>query len=204
MLGQGLGAGLRDAANLAWKLARVVGGRSPEALLDTYESERAPHVQRFIEASARVANLAEWWADNPPRAGSDEPVQTIEKFRPSLGPGLHGVAAAPVGTLSPQPRVGDGRLMDDAVGYRFAVLVLPETLSEMDADAWAAMDRLDARAVVALDDGAAWLRDCGAVAAIIRPDRYVHDLARTPSQLAPALRAFEDRLAGHEASLAVS
>ena len=39
-IGQGLGAGLRDAANLAWKLAAVVRGEASEALLDTYEAER--------------------------------------------------------------------------------------------------------------------------------------------------------------------
>ena len=40
--GQGLNTGLQDAFNLGWKLALVAGRRSPEALLDTYQSERAP------------------------------------------------------------------------------------------------------------------------------------------------------------------
>jgi 3-(3-hydroxy-phenyl)propionate hydroxylase len=44
--GQGLGAGLRDAHNLAWKLAAVVRGEAPDALLDTYARERLPHVAR--------------------------------------------------------------------------------------------------------------------------------------------------------------
>ena len=194
MLGQGLGSGLRDAANLAWKLARVVQGRSPVALLDTYESERAPHVRHFIEASARVANMAEWWADNPPHAGSDGPVQTIEKIRPSLGPGLLTLGEVPVGTLAPQPRLPDGRLMDDAVGYRFAVLALPEVLAEMDG-VHAALNTLDAREVPAVGKAATWLRTYDAVAAIIRPDRYVHALVRSPSQLGPEIRALEGRLA---------
>lgn len=44
-IGQGLGAGPRDARNLAWKLARVLRGHRCEALLDTYESERRPHTE---------------------------------------------------------------------------------------------------------------------------------------------------------------
>jgi len=44
-LGQGLCAGLRDAANLTWKLALVRAGRAGDALLDTYEAERLPHVE---------------------------------------------------------------------------------------------------------------------------------------------------------------
>ncbi|QFZ18920.1 FAD-dependent monooxygenase [Saccharothrix syringae] len=38
--GVGLNVGVQDAANLGWKLAAVVRGRAPEALLDTYEAER--------------------------------------------------------------------------------------------------------------------------------------------------------------------
>ncbi|GAA1971115.1 FAD-dependent oxidoreductase [Amycolatopsis minnesotensis] len=40
--GQGLNLGLMDAANLGWKLAAVVKGERPEALLDTYTTERHP------------------------------------------------------------------------------------------------------------------------------------------------------------------
>ncbi len=45
--GQGLSAGLRDAANLAWKLEAVERGRAGQRLLDTYEQERRPHVLRM-------------------------------------------------------------------------------------------------------------------------------------------------------------
>lgn len=40
--GQGLNIGVQDAVNLGWKLAQVVKGTSPEALLDTYHAERHP------------------------------------------------------------------------------------------------------------------------------------------------------------------
>jgi 2-polyprenyl-6-methoxyphenol hydroxylase-like FAD-dependent oxidoreductase len=40
--GLGLNTGVADAHNLAWKLARVAHGGAPDALLDTYESERRP------------------------------------------------------------------------------------------------------------------------------------------------------------------
>lgn len=40
--GQGMNTGMQYAHNLAWKLALVVTGRSPESLLDTYEQGRAP------------------------------------------------------------------------------------------------------------------------------------------------------------------
>ena len=40
--GQGLNLGVQDAFNLGWKLAAAIGGRAPDGLLDTYESERRP------------------------------------------------------------------------------------------------------------------------------------------------------------------
>lgn len=40
--GQGLNVGVQDAVNLGWKLAQVVHGTSPDALLDTYHAERHP------------------------------------------------------------------------------------------------------------------------------------------------------------------
>jgi 3-(3-hydroxy-phenyl)propionate hydroxylase len=46
--GQGLVAGLRDAANLAWKLAAVVRGQAGEHVLDSYDTERRPHAKKII------------------------------------------------------------------------------------------------------------------------------------------------------------
>jgi 3-(3-hydroxy-phenyl)propionate hydroxylase len=52
--GQGLGAGVRDVVNLAWRLDEVLSGRAPDTLLDGYERERRPHVR----AMTRLALLA--------------------------------------------------------------------------------------------------------------------------------------------------
>ncbi|MBI3197590.1 MAG: bifunctional 3-(3-hydroxy-phenyl)propionate/3-hydroxycinnamic acid hydroxylase [Rhodospirillales bacterium] len=53
-LGQGMCAGLRDAANLSWKLTAIVKGGADDSLLDTYESERLPHVRAFIELAVKL------------------------------------------------------------------------------------------------------------------------------------------------------
>lgn len=46
--GSALNAGMTDAVNLAWKLAARLRGRVPEALLDTYESERRAVGERTL------------------------------------------------------------------------------------------------------------------------------------------------------------
>ena len=49
--GQGLNTGVQDAVNLGWKLARVVKGTSPAALLDTYHTERHPVGARVLQST---------------------------------------------------------------------------------------------------------------------------------------------------------
>lgn len=46
--GQGMNTGIQDAYNLAWKLALVMRGKAPAALLDSYEAERRPVAQDVI------------------------------------------------------------------------------------------------------------------------------------------------------------
>ena len=53
-IGQGLAAGLRDADNLAWKLAHVLTGRAGAGLLASYEAERRPHARALIQKAVRV------------------------------------------------------------------------------------------------------------------------------------------------------
>jgi 3-(3-hydroxy-phenyl)propionate hydroxylase len=55
--GQGLVAGLRDAANLAWKLAWVLHGRAHSQILDTYDQERRPHAKSMIRLARFMGQL---------------------------------------------------------------------------------------------------------------------------------------------------
>ncbi|GAA2076750.1 FAD-dependent monooxygenase [Streptomyces albiaxialis] len=56
--GQGMNTGLQDAANLSWKLSMVLQGRSPESLLDTYETERHPVGKQVLRSSGAIIRLA--------------------------------------------------------------------------------------------------------------------------------------------------
>jgi 3-(3-hydroxy-phenyl)propionate hydroxylase len=53
-IGQGLAAGLRDADNLAWKIAHVLAGQAGEDLLATYDTERRPHARAMIKKAIRI------------------------------------------------------------------------------------------------------------------------------------------------------
>ncbi|MFB7595015.1 bifunctional 3-(3-hydroxy-phenyl)propionate/3-hydroxycinnamic acid hydroxylase [Streptomyces sp. NPDC056160] len=173
MLGQGMCSGLRDAANLAWKLAAVVRGTATSSLLDTYESERAAHVRPYIEESARQSNLIEALGAG---GGLPGPVgaRTIERHRPLLGPGLAARPGGAVGQLCPQPRGAHGERLDDASGYEFTVVGDRSVTSAVSAEVVRLWRRLGV--VVLPGTGPAldrWLAAHSAAAAIVRPDRYV-------------------------------
>jgi len=55
--GQGMCSGIRDAANLAWKLDLVLAGKVPDAILDTYGAERAPNVRQAIDFSVGLGRV---------------------------------------------------------------------------------------------------------------------------------------------------
>ena len=142
--GQGYNSGIRDAANLGWKLAAVVTGQAGDALLDTYDAERRKHARAMIDLStmvgrvisptnARVAALR----DGVIRAASVVPTlkrYVLEmRFKPmpryDQGAVAHlepRSATSPTGTLFIQPRVDtrDAKnvLLDDVIGPGFAVL----------------------------------------------------------------------------------
>ncbi|HET9624750.1 MAG TPA: FAD-dependent monooxygenase [Kofleriaceae bacterium] len=56
--GQGLNLGVQDAVNLGWKLAQVVHGTSPDALLDTYHAERHPVGARVLKTTMALTAMS--------------------------------------------------------------------------------------------------------------------------------------------------
>src|SRR6185369_8701304 len=55
--GQGYNSGIRDSANLGWKLAAVVTGQAGDGLLDTYDAERRKHARAMIDLSTLVGRV---------------------------------------------------------------------------------------------------------------------------------------------------
>ncbi|WP_216893684.1 bifunctional 3-(3-hydroxy-phenyl)propionate/3-hydroxycinnamic acid hydroxylase [Nocardia alni] len=179
-LGQGMCSGIRDATNLGWKLGRVVRGDSPIDLLDTYETERRPHVDAYTTLSALLANKIEALVASE----EDPPVLRAEALRPRLGPGVRGDTNELAGTLSAQPRTASGRLLDDVVGYRFAVVGDPAVLSGTTDRTKALLESLGTHV---LDEFSGevrdWVTGLGAAAVIVRPDRYLFGAAGNATEL---------------------
>ena len=159
-MGQGMCSGIRDAANLVWKLAAVIHDGEDDSLLDSYEYERRPHVEAVtalsIDAGALLSRLA---ADAAAVPAPDTPDPT----RWSRLPGLSLGGDFPIGHQLPQPDRLDESLPDGWV--------------------WVAMDEHfaspDHRPVVVESRAT-----CGCIAVLVRPDRYISAAIRQATRAA--------------------
>ena len=201
-IGQGMGAGMRDAMNLAWKLAGVLHGDLPSSVLDSYEAERKPHVRTMIrraklmgtamtaggEAGSLVRRVLAprmhhlSWLPFLSTATETPPVGRSDlAMRPPLGRTL-------VGRQCPNASIDGGRHVDDVVGGRFAVV----TSTDPSAAQRAHVDQRGGVLIVTRPGSELdrWLRAGRSTAAIVRPDATVLRAGRDLSAICDALPAF--------------
>lgn len=200
-LGQGMCSGLRDAANLAWKLGQVVRRGAPQTLLDTYESERRPHVraitQAVIDLGAVLCTRDPVEADERDRRLLADP-RPPERRVPFRLPSLHHgpLVLDGGGQLFVQPPAdGGGPRLDDVIAGRFLVLGRDADALGSGSSWW----RERAGALVSTVDNlapwtaelSAWLDARDARFAVVRPDHYTlaagTDLDTVTRQVAPLL-----------------
>ena len=164
--GQGMCSGLRDAANLAWKLADVIQGKAADRLLGSYQVERAPNLRATIDMAIMMGKTvcitSKWGAfvrdtkfklarslgklpDGPP---AYPPIQA--------GAILAGSPAA--GSYFPQPIAADGTRLDDVMGLGHWLIDRADLASP--------------RLAPFAGQLATWLDKVGAEAVLVRADRY--------------------------------
>ena len=132
-LGQGLCSGLRDAANVAWKLDLVLRGLASERLLDTIEAERQPQNEAVIRLAIELGKVL---CQLDPQAAAERDAMLRAAGPPpplELAPLTAGLLHQPIGepdplagTLSVQgvvERAGRGGRFDDVVGGGFQLIV---------------------------------------------------------------------------------
>ena len=204
-IGQGMCQGLRDAANLSWKLAAVLKGEARPGLLDSYGEERGRHVReltgRLKQIGAIVCERDETKArarDARLLAETGGVVRTTARqdIIPPLTGGLIDTGSAAAGTLFPQPwLIEDGqRVRLDTLcgtGWRLVVQfpMRVETPPGMRSVHIGEGGLVEADGVVA-----GWFARHGVRAAIVRPDHYVYATAADPAALGRALAGLADRL----------
>lgn len=186
-MGQGMCAGIRDVVNLYWKLALVCKGQvtdgAAEKLLDTYESERKPNAREYIQTAVRLGGLintcgteAALSAALPGSRGSAR----MENIAPPLGAGLGTGDLA--GRLFGQPRMADGRLMDEVYRHQWVVVADATLVSGLELSPDIGLVTTENAT-----DAAEHLQRFGARAVVLRPDRHTLGGADTAAELAALL-----------------
>jgi len=220
-LAQGMVQGVKDAANLAWKLAHVLRG-GPDRLLDTYEAERRSLVREVIEITKRLGRVICELDPEKARARDAELIAAMEAgqgvhIRQDLFPSIrHGVVGHRAdGSLSPgagepgpQPWVvscGGRARLDDLLPSGFALLlagevdapsVLLEQAQELSVSVHRIAQNRSGRAQLVEEDAvlAKWLSAKGAYAVLIRPDRTVFGTAVDAREAEGLLRELRSHL----------
>ncbi len=165
--GQGMCSGLRDAANLAWKLAAVTQDQAGDALLDSYQPERAPNLRATIEMAVMMGRTV---CITDPAAAAMRDAQMLAAREagqsgdgaleyPPIASGMILAGSPAAGSYFPQPVSPEGERLDDVLGMGHWLLTR-DTLAE---------PRL-APLAPALT---AWLDQHAAPTVLVRPDRYV-------------------------------
>jgi 3-(3-hydroxy-phenyl)propionate hydroxylase len=223
-IGQGMCQGIRDVGNLAWKLERVLKGKSGAGLLDSYGEERMEHVRQL---TTRIKAIGHVICERDPVAAEARDVRILREggghprtvTRQEIVPPLQkGLLAFPLhsahGTLFPQPwiRTATGRrLLDAATGTGWRLVLDARNAPDLTADAKASLTRIGMRLVrvrsmdaadqagpeiVAEEDGVleSWFDRHGCRAAIVRPDHYVFGVANDNSALGNMLCELATRL----------
>ena len=200
--GQGMCAGLRDAASLSWKLDLVLRGESRADLLDSYVEERKPHVRYFVHFSIDlgkavcVLDPAEAQArDTAMKAALEDPSLAPPPVpHPSLGPGVWVAGDRGAGKLARQGMVrmaGRTDRLDALVDRGWQLLGYgadpAPSLTSAQRDQ---LVRLGVQTLVLDAPGGrcdaediegfykAWFEEWQVDAILIRPDRYVAAAAR--------------------------
>ncbi|MEE4544846.1 bifunctional 3-(3-hydroxy-phenyl)propionate/3-hydroxycinnamic acid hydroxylase [Streptomyces sp. V4-01] len=223
--GQGMCSGLRDAANLSWKMDLVLRGLAGACLLDTYTSERSVHLQHAVGMSMALgqvicvldpAQAAE--RDARMIAADADPARALPPAPPPvLGDGVlqhgpDGSRAPDVGHLTPQfPVAHAGRtaLLDDLTGPGFTLLTDGAgPLDALDETDRAFLDSIGTTVVPLssepsasggyLDTEGAYLGHLvahGHTAALIRPDSYLYGATALPHELPGLVAQLRTQLA---------
>jgi 2-polyprenyl-6-methoxyphenol hydroxylase-like FAD-dependent oxidoreductase len=205
--GQGMCSGLRDAANLSWKLDLVLARKAPASLLDTYASERIPHVQATIDFSMAlgrvicVPDAADAAARDAAMIAAAKDGQTsTPPPPPAIGPGVLLAGDPHAGRLFVQGRVQRGDtigLCDDAIGRGWTLLSPIESpLARLDPETAAFFASIGGIAAhvgpgspVRDLDGTygAWFAQAGVMVALQRPDFYLFGTAAKIDEAAALL-----------------
>ena len=216
-LGQGMCSGIRDAHNLAFKLDLLLTGRAHESILDTYQSEREPHVAAVVHKGIELGKVQTM---RDPKAAAERDRQYLanrarnhkpEKLHfPGLGPGFlskNGHPAAGHLFIQDEARTAhtEGRF-DEIFGYGPRLVLLrsayeafaPESNHDNFEGEVIVLDPTTGQSQAFADIAGSyvnWFEKNRCSAVLVRPDFYIFGAVQTGAEVNGLIREYNESFA---------
>ena len=187
-LGAGMGTGIRDVFNLAWKVYLVIKGKADENLLESYQLEREPHANWTIQQAKLIGEMMEQFSYRekgekyiPSNTGYGEVFPHLANGY--YGDPTDGLIATPFCRFNLDSSEKDS---DEYFGWNFGLISKKKLPKEINL----ILKKMNIKFLSVNDNKLKnYFKDANYL--LIRPDKYLFSRSRTNSELKEALCELE-------------
>ena len=187
-LGAGMGTGIRDAFNLAWKIYLIIKGMAEENLLETYQQEREPHANWTIQQAKLIGEMMEQYSYREKEKKYVPSSKGYGEVFPHLTRGYYGdpsdgLIATPFCRFDLDHSRKDS---DEYFGWNFGLISKKKLPKEINL----ILKKMNIK-VLSVNDNKLknYFEDANYL--LIRPDKYLFSRSKTNSELKEALSELE-------------
>ncbi len=189
-MGQGMCAGIRDASNLAWKIANCIRNKYDETLLNTYQSERSLNVKEYIETTMRMGefvNAVESIQITDNIKSDNKGIKSMQSIKPKLGKGLGNIKDVNRGKTFPQFKLKNNKTLDDHFSKK-GMIILSSDIKPKTSINYSSLNAKN------LSNVSKYLKNINSKAILVRPDRFILASARSDRDVSLLLKKYSSIL----------
>ena len=168
-MGQGMCAGVRDASNLAWKIAYCLKNNHSEKLLNTYQSERYSNVIEYIKTTVKMGEFVNAVGTSNITgevSSTTNGQKSMKSIKPKLGKGLGKINDKNRGKIFPQFKLKNGKSLDNKFFDKPLLIIsskykkkLPKKINYINSDTAKGLNE--------------YMLNLKIDAFVVRPDRFI-------------------------------
>ncbi len=189
-MGQGMCAGIRDASNLAWKIATCLRVKHNDTFLNTYQSERSLNVREYIETTMRMGefvNAVESIQITDNIRSDNKGIKSMQSIKPKMGKGLGYLKDKNRGKIFPQFKLNKNISLDDNFSKK-GILILSSDIKTKVSKNYPIVNSKKFKKL------SVYLKNINSKAIIVRPDRFILGSANTNHEINLLLKKYSEIL----------
>ena len=189
-MGQGMCAGIRDASNLAWKIATCLRVKHNDTFLNTYQSERSLNVREYIETTMRMGefvNAVESIQITDNIRSDNKGIKSMQSIKPKMGKGLGYLKDKNRGKIFPQFKLNKNISLDDNFSKK-GILILSSDIKTKVSKNYPLVNSKKFKKL------SVYLKNINSKAIIVRPDRFILGSANSNHEINLLLKKYSEIL----------